>query len=70
MAELEHQYVLRPYGTVPGFGPFRALVFPWMPNGTLIGYLNRADSTLTMTDRLSMVCSDLRSCDDNLLFSQ
>jgi serine/threonine protein kinase len=51
----KHQYVLPFYGTVEGFGPFRALVFPWMPNGNLNSYLNRADVTLTMMDRLRIV---------------
>ncbi|KAJ8588642.1 kinase-like protein [Rhizopogon salebrosus TDB-379] len=41
-AILEHEYVLPFHGTVEGFGPFRALVFPWMPNGNLGSYLERA----------------------------
>jgi hypothetical protein len=41
---LEHQYVLRLHGTVMGFGPFRALVSPWMSNETLNSYLNRRSS--------------------------
>ncbi|KAG0701055.1 kinase-like domain-containing protein [Suillus ampliporus] len=52
---LEHRYVLRLYGTVTGFGPFRALVSPWMPNGTLNSYLNRAHDTLTTVDRLHIL---------------
>ncbi|KAG1733216.1 kinase-like domain-containing protein [Suillus paluster] len=52
-AVLEHPYVLRLYGTVRDFGPFCALVTPWMPNGTLDSYLNHAD--LTEMDRLSML---------------
>ncbi|KAG2088081.1 kinase-like domain-containing protein [Suillus discolor] len=52
-AILEHQYVIRLYGTVIGFGPFRAFVTPWMPNGTLNSYLNHAD--LTAMDNLSLL---------------
>jgi serine/threonine protein kinase len=49
---LDHKYVLRLYGTVTGFGLFRALVSPWMLNGTLNSYLTRAHETLTTMDRL------------------
>ncbi|OAX33312.1 kinase-like protein [Rhizopogon vinicolor AM-OR11-026] len=52
---LEHQYVLPFYGTVEGFGRFRALVSPWMRNGNLNSYLNRPDMTLTMTDKLCIL---------------
>lgn len=52
-AILEHQYILRLYGTVEGFGPFRAFVSPWMPNGSLNSYLSCAE--LTVMDRLSML---------------
>ncbi|KAG2355120.1 kinase-like domain-containing protein [Suillus spraguei] len=52
---LEHRYVLRLHGTVTGFGPFRALVSPWMPNGTLNSYLNRARKTLTTMSKLRIL---------------
>jgi hypothetical protein len=58
-AVLEHRYVLRMYGTVRGFGFFRAIVTPWMPNGTLNDYLHRAD--LTAMDSLSLVSLFARS---------
>ncbi|KAG0701067.1 kinase-like domain-containing protein [Suillus ampliporus] len=54
-AVLEHQYVLPLHGTVEGFGPFRALVSPWMPNGTLNFYLDHAPETLAMIDRLRLL---------------
>jgi len=54
-ARLEHRYVLPFYGTVEDFGLFRALVSPWMPNGNLNSYLNRADVSLTEMDRLILV---------------
>ncbi|KAG1728740.1 kinase-like domain-containing protein [Suillus paluster] len=54
-AVLEHEYVLRLYGTVKDFGPFRALVSPWMPNGTLNFYLNHAPEIFTMVGRLHLL---------------
>ncbi|KAG2140922.1 kinase-like domain-containing protein [Suillus bovinus] len=55
-AAMKHQYVLPLHGTVvEEFGPFRALVSPWMPNGTLNSYLDRAHKTLSMTDRLQLL---------------
>ncbi|KAJ8587883.1 kinase-like protein [Rhizopogon salebrosus TDB-379] len=54
-AILEHDYVLPFHGTVEGFGPFRALVSPWMPKGNLDSYLKHAGETLTATDRLRIL---------------
>ncbi|KAG1730476.1 kinase-like domain-containing protein, partial [Suillus lakei] len=54
-AALKHQYVLPLHGTVEEFGPFRALVSPWMPNGTLDSYLKHAHETLSMMDRLRLL---------------
>lgn len=54
-AKLKHQYVLPLRGTVEQFGPFRALVSPWMPNGTLDSYLNNVHETLSMMDRLRLL---------------
>ncbi|KAG2041340.1 kinase-like domain-containing protein [Suillus americanus] len=54
-ATLKHQYVLPLHGTVEQFGLFRALVSPWMPNGTLNSYLNHAHETLSMMDRLRLL---------------
>ncbi|KAG2139330.1 kinase-like domain-containing protein [Suillus clintonianus] len=54
-AVLKHQYVLPLHGTVTGFGPFRALVSPWMPNGTLNSYLNHAHKSLTTMGRLRIL---------------
>ncbi|KAG2134522.1 kinase-like domain-containing protein [Suillus clintonianus] len=53
-ATLKHQYVLPLHGTVEEFGPSRALVSPWMPNGTLDSYL-KANKTLSMMGRLRLV---------------
>ncbi|KAG2140931.1 kinase-like domain-containing protein [Suillus bovinus] len=52
---LNHRYVLRLYGTVTGFGPFRALVSPWMENGTLSSYLTGEGRTLTTMARLRIL---------------
>ncbi|KAG1901163.1 kinase-like domain-containing protein [Suillus fuscotomentosus] len=54
-AKLKHQYVLPLHGTVEQFGPFRALVSPWMPNGALDSYLHHAHETLLMIDRLRLL---------------
>lgn len=54
-AMLKHQYVLPLHGTVEQFGPFRALVSPWMPNGTLNHYLNHIHKPLSMMDRLRLL---------------
>jgi hypothetical protein len=45
------------HGTVEGFGPFRALVSPWMPKGNLDSYLKRAGETFTAIDKLRIVSS-------------
>ncbi|KAG1895741.1 kinase-like domain-containing protein [Suillus fuscotomentosus] len=54
-AALKHQYVLPLHGTVEQFGPFRALVSPWMPNGTLDSYLKHVHETLSMINRLRLL---------------
>ncbi|KAG1867241.1 kinase-like domain-containing protein, partial [Suillus subalutaceus] len=54
-APLKHQYVLPLHGIIKQFGSFPALVSPWMPNGTLNSYLNRAHETLSMMDRLRLL---------------
>jgi hypothetical protein len=54
---LRHPYILPLLGTVESFGPFRALVVPWMPKGNLDSYLKDAGKTLTAMDRLRMVGS-------------
>lgn len=53
--KFDHQYVLCLHGTVTGFGPFRGLVSPWMPNGTLNSYLARLHETLTTMGRLRIL---------------
>ncbi|KAG2070499.1 kinase-like protein [Suillus decipiens] len=53
--QLDHHYVLRLHGTVTNFGPSRALVSPWMLNGTLNSYLDRTQEILTMMDRLRIL---------------
>ncbi|KAG1799072.1 kinase-like domain-containing protein [Suillus variegatus] len=52
---LKHQYILCLRGIATGFGPFRALVSPWMPNGTLNFYLTRENKTLARMDRLRIL---------------
>jgi hypothetical protein len=38
-----------------GFGPFTALVCPWMDNGTLTSYLEHNREQLLLRDRLELV---------------
>lgn len=54
-ATLKHQYVLPLHGTVEDFGPIRALVCPWMPNGTLNSYLDHEHEILSVVDRLRLL---------------
>lgn len=65
-AALKHKYVLPLHGTVEQFGPYRALVSPWMPNGTLNSYLNRVHGTLSMIDRLQL----LKKITEGLLYHE
>jgi hypothetical protein len=64
---LDHPYVLCLHGTITGFGPFRALVYPWMPNGTLNSYLTLHEIHTTM-DRLHIVSFSYNSDHRSLLF--
>jgi len=53
---LEHEYILPFHGTVEGFGKFRAMVSPWMPNGNLNSYLNHTGVTpATLKTRLCIL---------------
>ncbi|KAG2053204.1 kinase-like protein [Suillus hirtellus] len=61
---LKHQYILCLLGIATGFGPFRALVSPWMPNGTLNSYL-RENTTLARMDRLRIITEGLKYLHDN-----
>ena len=70
-AILEHEYILPFHGTVEGFGQFRAMVSPWMPNGNLNSYINRTGVTLaTLNTRLCIVSSNYETHCKSLLYSQ
>ncbi|KAF8839145.1 kinase-like protein [Paxillus ammoniavirescens] len=52
---LDHNNVVPLFGTTMNFGRFPAMVCPWLENGSLTSYLARSDSSLTTTERLSLV---------------
>ncbi|KAG0699794.1 kinase-like domain-containing protein [Suillus ampliporus] len=51
--KLRHPHLLTLHGTVSGFGLLPALVYTWMDNGALHGYLQR--TTLTMEQKLQLL---------------
>ncbi|KIJ09700.1 hypothetical protein PAXINDRAFT_87099, partial [Paxillus involutus ATCC 200175] len=54
-ARLKHENILSLLGVATGFGPFTAMVCPWMDNGTLTSYLERNKEQLSLRDRLELV---------------
>ncbi|KIJ12412.1 hypothetical protein PAXINDRAFT_171220, partial [Paxillus involutus ATCC 200175] len=52
---LDHLNVLPLFGTTNDFGPFPAMVCPWLDNGSLSSYLQRRDDNLTLVERLALV---------------
>ncbi|KIJ07120.1 hypothetical protein PAXINDRAFT_90906 [Paxillus involutus ATCC 200175] len=62
---LDHINVLPLFGTTMGFGPFPAMVCPWLENGSLTSYLERRNDTLTKVERLTLlgdVAAGLQYC--------
>ncbi|KAF9233547.1 kinase-like domain-containing protein, partial [Melanogaster broomeanus] len=57
-ARLKHENILPLLGVAKGYGPFTALVCPWMDNGTLSSYLECNAEQLSLRVRLELV-SDL-----------
>ena len=53
--KLDHPNVLSLFGTTSGFGPFPAMVCPWLENGTLTSYLERCDANLKIRQLLELV---------------
>ena len=53
--KLDHPNVLSLFGTTSGFGPFPAMVCPWLENGTLTSYLERSDANLKIRQLLELV---------------
>ena len=52
---LSHNNVLSLFGTTSGFGPFPAMVCPWLENGTLTSYLERCGAGLEILRILALV---------------
>ncbi|KAG1753062.1 hypothetical protein EDD22DRAFT_238574 [Suillus occidentalis] len=53
--ELHHDNLLPIFGMTLGFGPLRALVCPWMENGTLTHYQEYNHHQITASARKAMV---------------
>ena len=53
--KLNHTNVLPLFGTTSGFGPFPAMVCPWLENGTLTSYLERYGADLEILRILTLV---------------
>ncbi|KAH0833897.1 kinase-like domain-containing protein [Lanmaoa asiatica] len=53
--KLDHTNVLPLFGTTSGFGPFPAMVCPWLENGTLTSYLERSNGDLEILQVLALV---------------
>ena len=53
--KLDHPNVLLLFGTTSGFGPFPAMVCPWLENGTLTSYLERHGVGLELMQLLTLV---------------
>ncbi|KAF8550643.1 kinase-like protein [Imleria badia] len=54
--KLNHPNVLSLFGTTSGFGPFPAMVCPWLENGTLTSYLERCGADLKIVQLLNPIC--------------
>ncbi|KAF9228878.1 kinase-like protein [Gyrodon lividus] len=54
-ARLKHENIIPLLGIATGFGPFTALVCPWMANGTLTSYLEHNGEQLSLHDRLELL---------------
>ena len=53
--KLNHSNVLPLFGTTSGFGPFPAMVCPWLENGTLTSYLERCGASPEIGQILALV---------------
>ncbi|KAJ3742898.1 TKL/TKL-ccin protein kinase [Lentinula detonsa] len=54
--QLKHPNILPLYGVTSGFGPYDAMVCPWMENGSVSRYMEKWGDILSMTDRLQLLC--------------
>ena len=54
-ARMKHRNILPVQGYTSGFGPFMAIVSPWVENGNLEAYLKRKDTSLPLVRRFQIV---------------
>jgi len=52
---LKHDCILPLWGVASGFGPYPAMICPWVLNGALTGFLERQQETLSSQNKFSLV---------------
>ncbi|KAG1886220.1 kinase-like protein [Suillus subluteus] len=52
---LKHNSILPLWGVATDFGPYLAMVCPWVDNGTLTEFLERQEDTLTFEDKFALL---------------
>jgi hypothetical protein len=52
---LKHERILPLWGVADYFGPYPAMICPWVDNGALTGFLERQQNTLSFQDKFSLV---------------
>ncbi|OAX32055.1 kinase-like protein [Rhizopogon vinicolor AM-OR11-026] len=52
---LKHDCILPLWGVANNFGPYPAMICPWVKNGALTGFLEREQDTLSSHDKFSLL---------------
>lgn len=52
---LKHNSILPLWGVATDFGPYLAMVCPWVDNGTLTDFLERQEDTLSFEDKFALL---------------
>jgi hypothetical protein len=52
---LKHDCILPLWGVADDFGPYPAMICPWVDNGALTGHLERHQESLSPQDKFSLV---------------
>ncbi|KAJ8584258.1 kinase-like protein [Rhizopogon salebrosus TDB-379] len=52
---LKHERILPLWGVADYFGPYPAMICPWVDNGALTGFLERQQDTLSFQDKFSLL---------------
>ena len=52
---LKHDCILPLWGVANNFGPYPAMICPWVLNGALTGFLERQQEMLSSQDKFSLV---------------